>query len=153
MLFSLKRCPTLRAEQGECTEPKLCDTKVDGERLCGAPVREFASSYKVSTGDDEAIFRTYIRARDAFQNKQKHRYDMLNLRARVGSRAERVTKKRDRHPLWSVFSIVFGAYRECGILPGEKMIRAVSTISAISTNNIPSGKQVRECGARIVYLT
>ena len=36
-----------------------------------------------------------------------------------------------------------GAYRECGILPGEEMVLAVSTESVISRDYIPSGKQVR----------
>ena len=45
---------------------------------------------------------------------------------------------------------LFGAFRECGILPGEEMVRASSTTSVIRTNSIPSGKQVRECGARVL---
>ena len=40
-------------------------------------------------------------------------------------------KKRDRHPLWSAYSSVFGAYRECGILAGEQLVLAISTISVI----------------------
>ena len=36
-----------------------------------------------------------------------------------------------------------GAYRECGILPGEEMMLAISTESVIRTNNTPSAKQVR----------
>ena len=149
----LKRCPTLRAEQGECTEPKLCDTKVDGERLCGAPVREFAPPCKASdTEAAEQFFEPLFAQEMLFKtNKSIDMICLICVREWVRFCAEH--QKRDRPPLWSVYSIVFGAYRECGILPGEKMIRAVSTISAISTNNIPSGKQVRECGARIVYLT
>ena len=36
-----------------------------------------------------------------------------------------------------------GAYRECGILPGEEMVLAISKESIISRDYIPSGKQVR----------
>ena len=36
-----------------------------------------------------------------------------------------------------------------GILAGEEMIRANSTASVIRRDNIPSGKQVRECGAQV----
>ena len=38
-----------------------------------------------------------------------------------------------------------------GILPGEEMAHAISTKSVISTDSTPSGKQVRECGARVIY--
>ena len=42
-----------------------------------------------------------------------------------------------------------------GILAGEQMVRAISTTSVISVNNIPSGKQVRrakEKGLISVFL-
>ena len=58
--------------------------------------------------------------------------------------------EKEKAPLFVVLSrVALGAYRECGILPGEEMVRAGSTASVISANNIPSGKQVRECGARV----
>ncbi len=41
------------------------------------------------------------------------------------------------------------AYCISSILPGEEMMLAISTGSVIRTNNIPSGKQVRECGVRV----
>jgi hypothetical protein len=49
--------------------------------------------------------------------------------------------------------LLFGAYRECGILPGEEMIRANSTASVIRRDNIPSGKHKsgRVSGARDIY--
>ena len=44
-----------------------------------------------------------------------------------------------------------GAFRESGILAGEEMIQEISTTSVIRSNVIPSAKQVRECGARVIY--
>ena len=59
-------------------------------------------------------------------------------------------QKKEGHPeLGGVVKLLLGAYRECGILPGEEMECAGSTTSVISRDYIPSGKQVRECGARV----
>ena len=38
---------------------------------------------------------------------------------------------------------------KCGILPGKEMVREISRASVIMSNSTPSGKQVRECGARV----
>ena len=67
----------------------------------------------------------------------------LILRVRVGSRhTGRQTREKEKAPLFVVLS--HGAYRECGILPGEEMLLTVSTESVISRDCIPSAKQVRE---------
>ena len=50
-----------------------------------------------------------------------------------------------------VLMLHYGAFRECGILPCEEMLLKISTTSVISGNSPPSGKQVRECGARVKY--
>ena len=50
---------------------------------------------------------------------------------------------------WCIGMLLFGAYRERGILAGEEMMHAISTASVNNTNNAPSAKQVRECGARV----
>ena len=44
-----------------------------------------------------------------------------------------------------------GAYRVCGIVPGERMKRAYSTTSVISRDYIPSGKPDGNavCGSKV----
>ena len=69
---------------------------------------------------------------------------MLNLQSASGFDSfVRVNQrqKKEKAGFWVVLS--HGAYRECGILPGEEMVLAVSTESVISRDYIPSGKQVR----------
>ena len=63
------------------------------------------------------------------------------------SRRDRTKTKKDTHKE----CYLDGAFRESGILAGEQMIRAISTVSVISRNDIASAKQVRECGARVIY--
>ena len=68
------------------------------------------------------------------------------LNAQVGSvnvPATNPKKKKKHHFCLHLLMILLGAYRVSGILPGEEMVRAISTVSVIRTNNIPSGKQVR----------
>ena len=88
-------------------------------------VRESASSCKVSSGDDEAVIRTPAPSRSAlgavFDESTDHQHTML----------------------------LFGAYSESGILPGEEMEQIISTISVITSILYPERQtNVRECGAR-----
>ena len=65
----------------------------------------------------------------------------------IPSTGHHIKEKTDTDEvLWE--KILSGAYRGSGILPCEEILRAISTTSVIRINNIPSGKQVRECGAR-----
>ena len=49
--------------------------------------------------------------------------------------------------------LLFGAYRESGILPGEEMKQIISTIIVITSILYPERQtNVRECGARVACI-
>ena len=49
--------------------------------------------------------------------------------------------------------LLFGAYRESGILPGEEMEQIISTTSVITSILYPERQtNVRECGARVACI-
>ena len=49
--------------------------------------------------------------------------------------------------------LLFGAYRESGILPGEEMEQIISTTSVITYILYPERQtNVRECGARVACI-
>ena len=70
---------------------------------------------------------------------------MLNLQGASGfdERTGHQRQKRKAPTRSAIEMILLGAYRECGILPGEEMAQAISRTSVTRTDNIPSGKQVR----------
>ena len=51
------------------------------------------------------------------------------------------------------FCVLIGAYRVCGILPGEEMEQIISTTSVITSILYPERQtNVRECGARVACI-
>ena len=86
------------------------------------------------------------------QDKQFKSMSCIICNVRLSSMSVRITndKKRKRNFCGArCYDTFVGAYRECGILPGEEMVREISRTSVIISNSTPSGKQVRECGARV----
>ena len=72
------------------------------------------------------------------------------LKRRAFHLEDEIVTEWKKHSIRSALSSCYKVHSAMGgILPGKEMVRAISTRSVIITNIIPSGKQVRECGAQV----